>query len=237
MPLRRKVCEDADATPRCTSPQNGWMRATFIAALAAGAIAALAGCGGDDEPAETVTVSLPPATSTPSPDTTVRSPTASGEADGTGPAGSATEDPRTNALERAAARTVRTYVDALNARDGKAVCELFAPGAIETVELPVTRGSCEASLSASIGYRDPRGLPVWEGTEITALKVELNGGSAKAVADVVTEFADRDEPSIETDIVYLTRRGPSWLLAKPSTTLYRAVGIADVPVTVLAPPK
>ena len=213
------------------------MRAAFFALLLAVTGLVLPGCGGDEPQSQpTVTVSLPQTSTATAPGTTVPAPPASGEVDGTGPAESATEDPRANALERSAARAVRAYVDALNAGDGQAVCELLVPGAIDSVELPVSRGSCGASLSASIGYRDPRGLPVWAGTEITALRVEVDSAQAKVVADVVTEFADRDEPSIETDIVYLTRDGRRWLLAKASTTLYRAVGIADVPVTVLAPP-
>lgn len=235
----RKLCEGADATPGSPSPQNGWMRAVLATAIAAIAIAGALGCGDDESPgAPTVTVSLPQTSTTATgeaPTSTVPAPTASGEPDGTGPAESATEDPRINALERSAARTVRAYFAALNARDGEAICELLAPGAIDAVELPLRRGSCGASVSASIGYRDPRGLPVWAGTEATALRVEINGNAAKAVVDIVTEFADR-EPSIENDIVYLTRAGADWLLAKPSATLYRAVGIADVPVSVLAAP-
>ena len=55
--------------------------------------------------------------------------------------------------------------------------------------------------------------------------------------DEATRFADRGEVSVEDDVVYLVREdGAGWLIAKPSSTLYRAVGIADVPPSVLAPP-
>ena len=105
------------------------------------------------------------------------------------------------------------------------------------IELPAARPSCPASLEASIGYRDARGLPVWEGAEVARIgSVELDGDTAKVVATVVTRFADRDEVSIEDDIVYLTRAGGGWVIAKPSATLYRAVGIADIPPSVLTPP-
>jgi hypothetical protein len=212
------------------------MRRLFATATAVFVLVVGAGCD-EDEPTSpsTVTVSLPQTSTTTEP-STVPAPTASGEPDGTGPAETATEDPRVNALEEAAQRAVRTYIGALNAKDGETLCSLLAPKALDEVELPLRRGSCPASMSASIGYRDPRGLPVWESTEITGLRVEIAGESAKAVVGVVSEFADR-EPSIEDDIVYLTRNGPRWLLAKPSATLYRAVGIADVPVSVLSPPK
>jgi hypothetical protein len=213
------------------------MRSSIVAcALFVGLL--IAGCGdGGGGSTPTVTVSLPSSSST----TTSTAPPASapaGEPDGTGPAETSTDDPRTNALERSAARTVRSYVESLDSRDGAAVCELLAPGAIDAVKMPVERGSCAASLDASIGYRDPRGLPVWDRTKILKLrKVEIHGQSAKVVASIVTDFADvgRD-PSYEDDIVYLTRSGGSWLVAKASSTLYRAVGTADVPLAVLSPP-
>jgi hypothetical protein len=135
------------------------------------------------------------------------------------------------------ARAVRAYVAALDDRDGAVACALLAPGAIDAVELPRERGDCAASLQASIGYRDPRGLPVWESARVVDLQsLEVDGQQARAVATTVTQFADREEPSIEDDVIYLVPSGDEWLIAKPSSTLYRAVGIADVPPQVLAPP-
>ncbi|HSI80193.1 MAG TPA: hypothetical protein VK919_06025 [Solirubrobacterales bacterium] len=139
--------------------------------------------------------------------------------------------------EREAARTVRAYVNRLSARDGAAVCALLAPGAIDAVELPEDRGGCARSLSASIGYRDARGLPVWDSARVRGLlTVALDGDRASVTATTVTRFADRDEPSIEDDVVHLVRDDDRWKIAKASSTLYRAVGIADVPPRVLAPP-
>ena len=66
--------------------------------------------------------------------------------------------------------------------------------------------------------------------------IELHGDAAKVIATVVTRFSDRPEASIEDDVVYLVRTAGRWLVAKPSSTLYRAVGIADVPPSVLSPP-
>lgn len=217
------------------------------ALLAALLALAVAGCGEDREPevvaATTTTVTAPPtatATTTSAAPDQPAGPDASSPidpGDSQGPAESSTEDPRVNALERAAARTVRRYVAALDARDGAAVCELLAPGALQAVELPKPGAGCAASLDASIGYRDPRGLPVWAGAEVAELRsVEIDDGEAKVVATIVTRFADRDEASVEDDVVYLLRDRGRWLVAKPSATLYRAVGIADVPPTVLSPP-
>ena len=203
-------------------------------------IVALAGCGGDDEPAgESPTTSTTTAATTTSTTTTEPDqPPPKGEP--TKPAEAPPGDPRTTELEQAAEQAARDYIDALNARDGAAVCELFAPGVLDAVDLPEPRGDCAASVSASIGYRDPRGLPVWKRAHPTHLRVAKlgeDGGSAEVVATVVTTFADRDELSTEDDVIYLTRDGDRWLLAKPSATFYRAIGVGDIPASVLAPPS
>ena len=153
-----------------------------------------------------------------------------GEQAGGGTAASA------GARARAIEATVRDYVAALDARNGKRVCELFVPGAIEEVKLPQRKGSCAASLRASIGYEDPRGLPVWKGATVNQVTSKIARNDARAVATVVTEFADRAQPSVEDDVIYLARSGRLWKIAKPSSTLYRAVGIADVPPSVISPP-
>jgi hypothetical protein len=201
------------------------------------AVLVLTGCGDDSSPsATTVTVTAPAADTSTTPATSAAT-TTQPEPDGTGPAETAAEDPRVNSLESSAGRTVSHYIDAVNAEDGEAICALLVPGAIEAMKLPVARATCAASLNASIGYRDPRGIP-WKHTELLKLrKVEVsNGRTATVLASIRTDFADRDEPSYEDDIIYLTRSSGQWLLTKPSATLYRAVGVADVPLAVLSPP-
>jgi hypothetical protein len=132
-------------------------------------------------------------------------------------------------------RAVRRYVTAIDSRDGALLCGLV--DGIADLNLPVRRSSCAESVSESIGYRDPRGIPVFESATVTgAPEVELGEDSARATATVITEFADRDEPSVEDDVVYLVRRGGVWVIAKPSSTLYRAIGVSDVPPDVLEPP-
>jgi hypothetical protein len=193
---------------------------------------------GDDDDAETATSpTQPPAAETttdaeapkdePQPDKDAEPGDAQDEDDG----------PELSPDERGVARAVRAYVDALDERDGAAACALLVPGAIDEVKLPEERGDCAPSLEASIGYRDPRGLPVWKSARVVTLpSLQVDGDQAKVVATTVTQFADRDEPSIEDDVVYLERSGEEWLIAKPSSTLYRAVGVAEVPPSVLAPP-
>jgi len=139
--------------------------------------------------------------------------------------------------ERDASRTVREYVDAIDARDGARVCDVLAPGAIQNFQLPRQRGGCAAALSASIGYRDPRGFPVFAEARLDSIgDVTVGAGEARVTATVVTQFADRDQPSIEDDVVYLVEFDGQWRIAKPSSTLYRAVGKPEVPPQAIAPP-
>jgi hypothetical protein len=207
-----------------------------ICAVAAAIALGVAGCGDDDDATTTTSPTQPSSAETPRDD---QSPGDEHVPEPDDQDGADTEpsEPRLSPDERAVARAVRAYVEALDQRDGAAACSLLAPGAIDAVELPKERGDCAASVQASIGYRDPRGLPVWKSARVVALpSLEVDGEQAKVVATTVTQFADRDEPSIEDDVVYLVRSGDEWLIAKPSSTLYRAVGVADVPPSVLAPP-
>jgi hypothetical protein len=131
-------------------------------------------------------------------------------------------------------RAVRDYVAAISDRDGEVLCELV--DGIADLDLPADHGGCAESVSDSIGYRDPRGYPVFEKAVLAgAPEVKIDDRDARATATVVTEFADRREASVEDDLVYLVRRGGEWAIAKPSSTLYRAIGSPDVPPGVLQP--
>jgi hypothetical protein len=200
-------------------------------------VAPLAACGDDDDGGTDTSPTQPSSAETTTGDE-ARPDEDAPEPDEQDDAEDEPSEPRFSPDERAVARAVRAYVEALDQRDGAAVCALLAPGAIDEVELPEKRGDCAASLKASIGYRDPRGLPVWKSARVVALpSLEVDGEQGKVVATTVTRFSDRDEPSIEDDVVYLVRSGDEWLIAKPSSTLHRAVGVADVPPSVLAPPE
>jgi hypothetical protein len=139
--------------------------------------------------------------------------------------------------QRAVARVVRAYVAALSSRDGGRACSLFAPGALSRIDLPRDRGGCDESLSASIGYRDPRGYPVYSSSRVARIpSVVVEGSSARVTATTVTRFAGTREPSVEDDLVYLREQDGRWLIAKPSATLYRAIGVGNIPPSVLAAP-
>ncbi len=224
------------------------MRAGSLIA-AAGALLALAapGCGGDSgedagstaPPADTTSI-RPPTPASPSGPATPREPDQGGAAGEASPEAPAT-GPETGELpgsdEGQVAATVTAYVSALNRHDAPASCALFAPGALRLSELPERRDGCEGSLRASIGTRPSGRGPAWKHTRIAEITaVSVAGGGVRATATVVHRFSDRRQPSIEEDVVYLERTRGRWLLAKPSTTFYRAVGYADPPLRALTPP-
>jgi hypothetical protein len=193
---------------------------------------AVAACGEDDEPAETgaaaTTVEMPAPTG---PEATEASPEA--EPAEAGEVGELSAED-----EAAVAAVVNAYVDGLVARDAEAVCGLFEPGALPLRELPRRREDCAGSLSASIGYARRGGTPVWKRTTISELnEVSVGPDRARVTATVTHVFADRKFPSVEDDVVYLNRTDGGWLLAKPSGTLYRAVGYPEPPLRALTPPE
>jgi hypothetical protein len=131
---------------------------------------------------------------------------------------------------------VREYVRALDARDGAAVCAVFAPGALDKVKLPVNRDSCAASVSASIGHATPGKLPAWTGGRIVHQpRAYPAGPPLRVTMSVQDSFADHRRTPPEDDVVYLQDVGGRWRIIKPTVVFYRAIGRADIPPSALAP--
>jgi hypothetical protein len=159
---------------------------------------------------------------------------ASPEAPAEGPA--ATGD-LSGADRAAVTAVVSEYIAALDRHRAARVCALLEPGALDPADLPRQRGGCRASLAASIGTRPRFGGPAWRRTALFELKAEdLGDHRARVTATVTHHFSDRKYVSVEDDVIYLERVGGRWLLAKPSGTLYRAVGYPEPPLRALAPP-
>jgi Putative lumazine-binding len=204
-----------------------WVFAVPAVAAVVAAAAFVLISGGDDGGEEAADVTPAPAPELPAP--LEGKDSAGGGAAGGGAAGE-------NA-ERQVVRAAREYLDGIDARDGKRVCAVLAPGAIQNLELPRERAGCETSLEASIGYRDPRGFPVFDRSRVESVEdVTVGAGEARVTVTVVTRFADRDQPSIEDDLIYLVETDGEWRVVKPSATLYRAVGKAEAPPEAIAPP-
>ena len=215
--------------------------AVTVAAIAL--VPTVSACGGSDSgdsesPATTSAAETQPQGETQPTGEPQLEPEAAAEA---APESSAEGDADTSELpagdEEAVRAATEAYISALNRGDADAVCASFEPGALPLSELPVRRGGCGPSLEASIGHRRPGGAPVWRRTtiaEVTA--VSVGGDRARVTATVTHRFADRKYTSVEEDVIYLDREGERWLLAKPSATLYRAVGYPEPPLRAFTPP-
>jgi hypothetical protein len=226
------------------------------ALLAALLALALGGCGGggsDDAdktratipstattgPAGGVTGKLPPGAVEPAdpqeeeaegPAATEASPEA--HAEGPKSTGELSGDDRSAAIA-----TVTDYIRALDRHHAATVCALLMPGALDLTKLPMRRGGCRSSLGASIGTRPRGGAPAWRKTTLVSVKTEdLGEGRTRVSATVTHHFSDRKYVSVEDDVIYLQRVGGSWLLAKPSGTLYRAVGYPEPPLDAFTAP-
>jgi hypothetical protein len=160
---------------------------------------------------------------------------ASPEASPEGPA----ESGELSSGDQAAARAIVTrYIRALDRHDARAVCALLAPGALRVDQLPVQRGGCVGSLAASIGQEPAGGGPAWRRTTPVELEpASLANDRARVIATVTHHFSDRKYVSVEDDVIYLERIAGRWRLAKPSGTLYRAVGYPEPPLRALSPPS
>lgn len=224
------------------------------AILAALLALALSGCGGggSDEGTTTtrptsvpsttpdeVTGKLPPgAVEPPDPQGEAQEGPAATEASPEAPPAGPESSGELSGEDRSAAvAAVADYIRALDRHDAARVCASLAPGALDLSQLPKRRGGCRTSLRASIGARPRGGAPAWRKTTLVEVKTEdLGDGRARVSATVTHHFSDRKYVSVEDDVIYLERAGGRWLLAKPSATLYRAVGYESPPLGAFTPP-
>lgn len=234
------------------------MRVALAGALTALALT-LGACGGEDEAPTTTTG---PVATTTIPDEGPPIKEAPDEEGGKGekPGGGGEDEPPKIAAEdgtpggdpggvaaqdeanvETARQTYERYVAAINDRDGAELCELLDPDFTDELELPVKGGGCAQQLSRSIGYRDPRGTPVWKETFLSGTESALlrKGENIQLSTAIVTKFRSSSEASVESDIAYLypARGGEGYVLAKAPGSLWRAVGKPDVPPSVITPPK
>ncbi len=216
-------------------------RLIAVAGAAAGVlIFGFGGCGDDEAPPAQSKPSEQPDSSPPGAEQTPVEPGDEGQnAAGPAQSGAGAEDRARRLAVRRATRTYRDYIAAINARDGEALCRLIEPGVLKELR-PTGRGACSERLGNAIGFADKRGFPVWDqtvldGIESSAVDSRL---AVRLTASILTRFADRPEPSIESDIAYLSPTAAgSYRLLRATGALWRAVGKPDVPPGVVAAPK
>ena len=224
---------------------------TVLLAFAGALIVALIVSGGDDPDDVTLEVSstsspaaetsgaeqddAPPPKQPPveAAETQAAGPDQGEQAQEEGPSGPApSSDP-----EREASAAVTDFVAALDERNGDAVCSAFAPDSLAGVRFPKPAGSCAETMERSLGYRDPRGLPVWRDSRPTGdISARIDGDAARVTATIVTRYRGQRETTVEDDVLYLRNLDGRWLLLKPSATFYRAIGVGDIPLDAFRPP-
>ena len=209
---------------------------TAAIAMAAGLLLAGCGSGGGDHgttgvasaaaPAsQTTTAKLPAGAVAPigTTDRAMEGPAATEASPGEAPRGPTASGELPAADRSSIEATVSSYITALDRHRAARVCALIA--------------SCQGSLPGTIGSRPANGGPAWRRSALSSVKVErLTDDRARVSATVVHHFADRKYVSVEDDVIYLERRGGRWLLAKPSGTLYRAIGYPQPPLSAFTPP-
>ncbi|HEY1358435.1 MAG TPA: hypothetical protein VGF21_09030 [Thermoleophilaceae bacterium] len=135
-------------------------------------------------------------------------------------------------------RAVRAYVDAVNHRDGGRLCSLVASGGFRRLPLERRSAGCERSLDASIGQPGRHGEPAWRGARLLIVgEPRYAGGFARLTISLRSVLAGAGPVPPEQDVVYVEHRSGRWRVAKASALLYRAVGVGDVPLDALRPPR
>jgi hypothetical protein len=199
-------------SPRESAQIAALTRRATVLVTAFGAALALSACGEKSEPD---LAQLPP----PPPTTTSTS------------TGSTTSTP--TPPDRSAV-VIERYIQAINTRDGAAICTRMVPGSIAQITLPKRKDNCAQSLSASIGYHEANGPPTLTGVKLR--KAVIGASADQAIATLAPTFEGQQRTLITREKVYLVKVKRRWLIAKPSPILYRAVGQRP-PASASRPPR
>jgi hypothetical protein len=133
-------------------------------------------------------------------------------------------------------QTVRKYVEAINAHDGKTVCALLLASAAYQFRIP-NWGECPKFVSAYIGYAEDDPTASFH----RAQTVRLEPGQARdelvsMKARVEVERDEGRQREALDDVIWLVERDGRWRIAKPSALLYAAFGAYQVPEDLLLAP-
>jgi hypothetical protein len=144
--------------------------------------------------------------------------------------------------------TVRAYVDAINARDGGAVCDLLTEeGAYEFLDWLVEeeyadQGVCADYISALIGYGEESDTDTFQRARILDLSEgervgDVLGMELRVEVELNDDGNEQERITREfDDVVWLVERRGRWLLAKPSGLLMASFAAYTVPEDLLEAP-
>jgi hypothetical protein len=140
-------------------------------------------------------------------------------------------------------QAIRTYLAAINAHDGKTLCELFTPSARATFRNQLV--PCWQTVSGHIGYGEESSTPLFQRVELITIGsryTRTNYGAKFSAAPIDLDVHYTNVGSSQGaagarlhDLVWFQQTKTGWRIAKASKTLYAAFS-GNAPQDVLAPP-
>ena len=140
-----------------------------------------------------------------------------------------------------AAKVARTYVNAYNRRDGKTMCNQFAPELRDWfTHLPGLRGnpSCARNAAAFIGYGEESDTPIFQRLTILSATPSVSGEMARVRVRARYRFKHYPKPvaRVLTDQIYLVNSDGAWRIAKPGAVWFYTSSAYQIPDNTLDPP-
>jgi hypothetical protein len=134
----------------------------------------------------------------------------------------------------------RTYVNAYNRRDGKTMCNQFAPELRDWfAHLPGLRtSSCARNAAAFIGYGEESDTPLFQRLRILSATSSVTGELAHVTVRARYHYKHFPKPfsRVLTDQLYLVNRDGEWRLAKPGGVWFFTSSAYNVPDNTFDPP-
>jgi hypothetical protein len=140
----------------------------------------------------------------------------------------------------AAASTARSYIDALNRRDGDTICALWSDELRRNVQArykDFLRGADCARIETLIGYQEDNGSGAWTHAEVLRVGTVRITGDRAEVPVVEHNIHKQGGGTNDTisDLIHLTSSGGRWKVSKVGGVFYSATSFGP-PDDALDPP-
>jgi hypothetical protein len=134
----------------------------------------------------------------------------------------------------------RSYVEAYNRRDGKALCAAFARELRDWFQhMPGSRPSlsCPQLAAGRIGYGEEMDTPTFRRLQVLSVRPHLNGRSARVEIKARYHYKAYPKPLtfVATDEIYLVDRH-GWHVVKPGGVYFLTQSAYGAPESMLDPP-
>jgi hypothetical protein len=134
----------------------------------------------------------------------------------------------------------RTYVNAYNRHDGKAMCDQFTTELRDWfARLPGLRNpSCAKNAAAWIGYGEESDTPIFRRLVILSAMPSVSGEDARVTVRARYYFKHFPKPfsRVLTDQIYLGNRDGKWRIVKPGGVWFFTASAYNIPENTFDPP-